>query len=126
VARHQLDGVGGVAGRTVLVQAAISALGSCAALSARLDAVTMVAASTRTEDTAPALIDHALFWRSPGFVDAVLDLTGGMGVDVVVDNMGDPSLFETSNAVLAFLGTTWSEPTDGTKDQQHQEKELQR
>lgn len=113
VSRRQLDAADVQPGAWVLVQAAGSALGACAAMLAVFGGARVIG-TTRHEDKLPALrqldvggrpaLEAALNWQSPTFVDDVLALTGGRGVDVVIDNIGDPAMFLTSTAVLASGG----------------------
>ncbi len=113
VSRRQLDAADVQPGAWVLVQAAGSALGACAAMLAAFGGARVVG-TTRHEDKLPALrrldvggrpaLEAALNWQSPTFVDDVLAMTGGRGVDVVIDNIGDPAMFLTSTAVLASGG----------------------
>lgn len=107
VSRRQLDAAGAAPGAWVLVQAAGSALGACAAMLAKFDGANVIG-TTRNAVKVPALtalgLDAALNWESPTFVDDVMALTGGRGVDIVIDNIGDAAMFLTSTAVLATGG----------------------
>lgn len=107
VARQQLDRAGASPGAWVMVQAAGSALGACGALLAKFDGMRVIGTTRRT-DKLPALrrigVDAALNWQSANFIEDVLNLTNGRGVDVVIDNIGDPSMFLTSAAALATGG----------------------
>lgn len=107
VARQQLDRAGARSGAWVLVQAAGSALGACGALLAKFEGLRVIG-TTRHTDKLPTLmrlgLDAALDWQATSFVADVLALTDGRGVDVVIDNIGDPSMFLTSAAVLATGG----------------------
>lgn len=113
VSRRQLDAARMQPGAWMLVQAAGSALGACAAMLATFGGARVIG-TTRHEDKLPALrrlvvgerpaLEAALDWQSSTFVDDVLALTDGRGVDIVIDNIGDPAMFLTSTAVLATGG----------------------
>jgi len=100
------------AGMRVLVQAAASPSGVMAAAVARALGLTVVG-TTRSPAKVPRL-------EALGLFDAIVDSStptareqleagsGGHGMDVVVDNMGEPGLWALSLAVLAPLGTVVS------------------
>ncbi|HKG37511.1 MAG TPA: alcohol dehydrogenase catalytic domain-containing protein [Conexibacter sp.] len=108
LAHHQLAEAGAQPNDWVLVQAAGGGLGAVSALlgvhlgmrviatsrtpqkRARLERLGVVAALDAT--------DH------PGFVDAVMELTGGAGVTAALDSVGDPRTFERTLAVLGRTG----------------------
>ena len=106
--RHQLDVTGVTEGNWVLVQGGFSALGSVtAALAAHRGA--RVIATTRSPEKAErvegldvtAVLDH----QAEDFDEQVLELTGGDGVDVVVDNLGSPEVWDRSLALVRPGGT---------------------
>jgi NADPH:quinone reductase-like Zn-dependent oxidoreductase len=80
------------AGQTVLIQAAGSGIGSAAVQVARLAGATIVAtASSEAKlERAKALGAHHLinYRTEENFVPRVLELTGGKGVDVVMEHVG--------------------------------------
>jgi NADPH:quinone reductase-like Zn-dependent oxidoreductase len=89
---HVLINRGGLrAGQSVLVQAAGSGIGSAAIQVARLAGATVfaTASSDGKLERAKALGAHHLINYSTGnFAERVLDLTGGRGVDVVMEHVG--------------------------------------
>jgi len=106
-------------GQRVLVQAATSALGSTTALLARhLGA--HVAVTSRDHKKRTRLrelgFDVVVDSASPTFIDDVHDAFDGSGADIVVDNLGDPTLWANGMSALApggamvtsgaFLGNT--------------------
>jgi NADPH:quinone reductase-like Zn-dependent oxidoreductase len=108
VAYNQLSQAGLRAGDWVLVQGGSSALGSAtAALAAHLGA--RVIGTSRSAGKRQRMLETgmaaAVDSASPTFVDDVLTLTGGAGVNVAVDNLGDERVFEQTLAVLGTRGT---------------------
>lgn len=90
---HVLINRGGLrAGQTVLIQAAGSGIGSAAVQVARLAGATVIATagSEQKLDRAKALGAHHLinYRDEPDFVPNVLAITGGKGVDVVMEHVG--------------------------------------
>ena len=90
---HVLINRGGLrAGHTVLIQAAGSGIGSAAVQVARLAGATIfvTASSDQKLERAKALGAHHLISYSTeeNFAQRVLDLTGGKGVDVVMEHIG--------------------------------------
>jgi len=90
------------------VQGGSSALGSLTAalavhLGARVIGTSRFAAKRERmlEIGMIAAVDSA----SPAFVEEVLALTGGAGVNIAVDNLGDERVFEETLAVLGTRGT---------------------
>ena len=57
----------------------------------------------RLERIAPFGVDHGIDYSNDGWVDEVRSLTGGRGVDLVVDSVGGPIL-GGSVACLAYRG----------------------
>jgi NADPH:quinone reductase-like Zn-dependent oxidoreductase len=80
------------AGQSVLIQAAGSGIGSAAVQVARLAGATIIATAGSTDklERARALgADHLINYRdTPKFAEQVLALTGGRGVDVVMEHVG--------------------------------------
>jgi NADPH:quinone reductase-like Zn-dependent oxidoreductase len=89
---HVLMNRGGLqAGQSVLIQAAGSGIGSAAVQVARLAGATIfaTASSDRKLERAKALGAHHLInYSRENFAERVLDLTGGQGVDVVMEHVG--------------------------------------
>jgi NADPH2:quinone reductase len=87
------------AGQTVLIHAAAGATGQAAVTLARHYGATVIAAaSTGKHDTLRALgADHILDSRRPDLAAEVLRLTGGAGVDLVLESVGGAT-FEASLA----------------------------
>ena len=108
LAQAQLDEAGVGPGTWVLVQAGGSASGTMAVASALRRGVRVVATS-RQAWKRDRLVQMGAILAADGtaddFVDSVLDLTEGVGVYVVVDNIGDPVMWANSMAVLAVGGT---------------------
>jgi NADPH:quinone reductase-like Zn-dependent oxidoreductase len=91
--------------RTVLIQGAGSAAGSMAAVLARALGKTVLGtvrgpARAATVD-ALALYDHIIDSTAPDATDHIRDHTNGTGVDVILDNLGVPALWDLDLQVLA-------------------------
>jgi NADPH2:quinone reductase len=86
-------------GETVFVPAAAGGVGSYAVQIARLLGASTVIAAASTDakrQTALALgADHAVDYTAAGWVDEVLALTGGRGVDVALEMSGPDRLAQT-------------------------------
>lgn len=111
VAANQLAQVGLRAGQWVLVQGAASALGSLTAAYATHLGARVIGTSRsawKRERLAELGVVAALDPHDPEFVEQVLTLTGGEGVDVVVDDLGEPALWERGLDVLAVGGAAVS------------------
>jgi NADPH:quinone reductase-like Zn-dependent oxidoreductase len=107
VARAQLDAGAVGAGTSVLVLGASGALGSTvAALAWFRGAQVIVAArlSARPGALAGVPASATVDIGRPDFADAVSALTGGWGVDCVVDNLGLPDLWRRYQPALAPTG----------------------
>jgi NADPH:quinone reductase-like Zn-dependent oxidoreductase len=110
---HVLINRGGLqAGQSVLIQAAGSGVGSAAVQVARLAGATIfaTASSDRKLERAKALGAHHLInYSRENFAERVLDLTGGQGVDVVMEHVGG-EVFTRSlqclkrNGVIVIVG----------------------
>jgi NADPH:quinone reductase-like Zn-dependent oxidoreductase len=90
---HVLINRGGLqAGQTVLIQAAGSGIGSAAVQVAKLAGAAMIIATASSEkklEQAKALgATHLINYSRDKFADKVMALTGGRGVDVVMEHIG--------------------------------------
>ena len=90
---HVLITRGGLqAGQTVLIQAAGSGIGSAAVQVAKLAGAAMIIATASSEkklEQAKALgATHLINYSKEKFADRVMALTGGRGVDVVMEHIG--------------------------------------
>lgn len=95
------------AGETVLVMGAAGGLGSAAVQVAKSLGATVIAAAGTPERVAAALAlgaDFGIDYRAAPLEAGARRLTGGRGVDVVVENIGDPDLFPGALASLARHG----------------------
>ncbi|HVY15258.1 MAG TPA: NADPH:quinone oxidoreductase family protein [Rhodopila sp.] len=93
------------AGETVLVHGAAGGIGIAAIQVAKTFGATVIATAGSAEKRAACLeegADHAIDYRA-GFTDQVKALTGGRGVDIVYDPIGD-KVAEESLRCLAWGG----------------------
>lgn len=93
------------AGETVLVHGAAGGVGLAAVKLAKALGATVIATGGRPEKLAVVQAegaDHVLS-SAPGFRDAVKDLTGGRGVDLIYDPVGG-DVFDESVRCLAWEG----------------------
>ncbi len=94
------------AGETVLVQAGAGGVGMAAIqLAKRAGATVLATASSeeklsRLEDLG---LDHGINYREADFVEAVREITGGRGVDLVVESLGG-RILEQSIEAAAYRG----------------------
>lgn len=94
------------AGETVLIQAGAGGVGIAAIqLAKRAGATVFATASSdeRLERLQEFGLDHGINYANSGWVDQVRELTGGRGVDLVVDSVGGKVL-QGSVASLAYRG----------------------
>lgn len=94
------------AGETVLIQAGAGGVGMAAIqLAKRAGATTIATASSleRLEPLRALGLDHAVDYAKDNWVDEVRGITGGRGVDLVVDSVGGKTL-QKSIACLAYRG----------------------
>ena len=108
VAANQLAQAGLRPGHWVLVQGAASALGSTTAAYAQHLGARIIATSRSAEKRkalAAAGADVVLDTNAPDFVERVREATGGHGVDIAVDNLGDPAVWDATLDSLARGGT---------------------
>ena len=93
-------------GSTVLFHAAAGGVGLIACQWARAEGITLIATAGSDEKCALALAHgatHAINYRTKDWVARVRDLTGGRGVDVVMDSVGRDT-FDGSLDCLRPLG----------------------
>ncbi len=108
VAANQLAQAGLRSGQWVLVQGAASALGSTTAAYAQHLGARIIATSRwpdKRKALAAAGADLVLDSTAQDFVDRVREATGGLGVDIAVDNLGDPAIWDATLDTLARGGT---------------------
>jgi NADPH2:quinone reductase len=94
------------AGETVLIQAGASGVGVAAIqLAKRAGATVLATASSdeRLEALKPLGLDHGINYKTSEVVPSVMKLTGGKGVDLVVDSVGGSTL-QGSILSLAYRG----------------------
>jgi NADPH:quinone reductase-like Zn-dependent oxidoreductase len=94
--------------RTVLVQGAGSSSGSMAAIVARALGKTVLGTARGAERAAGLselpMYDAVVDSTAPDARDQIAALTGGVGVDVVIDNLAAPALWQLGVDVLAPRG----------------------
>ncbi len=111
VAWTQLRMAGLRAGDWVLVNGAASGLGSMTAVVARHLGARVIGTSRKERKRSALLelgLEAALDATAPGFEREVLELTGGEGVRIVVENLGSAEIWPHLVAVLAPGGTVIS------------------
>lgn len=94
------------AGETVLVHAGASGVGIAAIQLAKRAGATVLATASSDERLArlEALgLDHGINYTQVNFVEAVAELTGGQGANVIVDSVGGDNLQQSLRA-LAYRG----------------------
>ena len=94
------------AGNTVLFHAAAGGVGLLACQWAKSEGITLIGTAGSDEKCALALENgaaHCINYRDADFVSGVKDLTGGKGVDVVMDGVGKDT-FDKSLDCLKPLG----------------------
>lgn len=94
-------------GEWVLVMGAAGALGSfCVQIAKALGARVIAAAGAdvRVEAAKALGADEGVNYRTEGLAARVREITGGEGVDVVCENIGDPSLWDGAFESLAQRG----------------------
>ncbi len=92
---------------SVLVMGAAGALGSALVQIAKQAGATVIAAAGADERVATALelgADHGINYRREDLAARCFALTGGRGVDLVFENIGDPTLFPGALHSLAPYG----------------------
>jgi NADPH2:quinone reductase len=94
------------AGETVLIQAGAGGVGIAAIQLAKRAGATVLATASSEERLMPLYelgMDHGVDYSKSGWVDRVRELTGGRGVDLVVDSVGGKVL-QGSVQCLAYRG----------------------
>ncbi|MFH8658155.1 alcohol dehydrogenase catalytic domain-containing protein [Streptomyces afghaniensis] len=107
VAANQMTQAGLRPGHWVLVQGASSALGSTTAAYAQHLGARIISTSRSAQKRAAmaaAGADLVLDTNAPDFVERVREATGGRGVDIAVDNLGDPAVWDATIDSLARGG----------------------
>ena len=107
VVLNQLTRAGFEPGQRVLVQGAAGALGllSCSIVQHLGGRVIAMSRSAQKRAQLETLgLEAVLDPTAADVTQAVLDLTSGAGVEVVIDNLGDPAAWATSTAVLGSGG----------------------
>ncbi|MBI2167931.1 MAG: zinc-binding alcohol dehydrogenase family protein [Actinobacteria bacterium] len=91
---------------TVLIQAGAGGVGVAAIQLAKRTGATVVATASSLDRLEPLLdlgLDHPIDYSQSGWVGAVRSVTGGRGVDLVVDSVGG-SVLQGSVQCLAYRG----------------------
>lgn len=94
-------------GEWVLVMGAAGALGSCCVQVAKLRGAKVIAAAGADDRVRIAMelgADHGVNYRTQDLAEEVMKLTGGEGVEVVCENIGDPTLWDGAFDSLAQRG----------------------
>ena len=106
------------AGETVLVQAGAGGVGLAAIQLAKRAGATVLATASSDEKLERLRefgLDHGVNYRATDFVAAVREITGGRGVDLVVDSVGGRTL-QGSLECLAYRGRAISVGQAGRDD----------
>lgn len=108
MAMQQLDGKVAVKpGEWVLVMGASGGLGSACIQVAKLRGARVIAGAGGDERVAVAMAlgaDHGVNYRSEDLTARVKEITDGKGVDVICENISDPTTFPAAFASLAVMG----------------------
>lgn len=111
VAENQLLAASVEAGDWVLVQGGGSSLGSLTASLAAHHQARVIATSrsaAKREKLLELGVEAVLDPTAADFVATVIQLTGGRGVDVAIDDLGEPEIWNKTMDVLATRGTVVS------------------
>lgn len=111
VAQNQLLAASLDAGDWVLVQGGGSSLGSLTASLAAHHGARVIATSRsagKREKLRELGVEVALDPTAPDFVDTVMRRSGGRGVRVAIDDLGEPEIWNRTMEVLASRGTVVS------------------
>jgi NADPH2:quinone reductase len=107
------------AGESVLIQAGASGVGLAAIQLAKHAGATVLATASSDEKLERLKefgLDHGINYKTADFVAAARELTGGRGVDLVVDSIGGRTL-QGSIECLAYRGRAISVGNAGRDDQ---------
>ena len=94
-------------GEWILVMGAGGGLGNAGLQVARIHGAKVIAAAGADARVKAALdlgADYGINYRTEDLTKRVMDLTGGKGVDVVFENIGDPEIFPAAFAALGRFG----------------------
>ncbi len=94
-------------GEWVLVMGASGGLGSACIQVAKLRGAKVIAGAGEAARVAAAVAlgaDHGIDYRRDNLIARVKDITGGAGVDVICENISDPSTFPAAFACLGVRG----------------------
>ncbi len=107
-ARHMLHKRAKLAdGETILVMGASGGLASCCIQVAKRLGATVIGAAGADDRVAKGIefgADYGINYRTRNLAAEVMKLTGGKGVDVVAENIGDPELFPAALESLGRFG----------------------
>jgi NADPH2:quinone reductase len=106
-------------GETVLIQAGAGGVGVAAIQLAKRAGATVLATASSLDRLKPLFdlgLDHAIDYSRDGWVDEVRGLTGGLGVNLVVDSVGGRVL-QGSVACLAYRGRCITVGSAGREEQ---------
>ncbi len=95
------------AGQTVLIQAGAGGVGMAAIQLAKQAGATVIATASsdeKLERLGDFGLDHGINYATENFVERARELTGGRGVDVILDSVGGQTLADGIGA-LAYRGT---------------------
>ena len=93
-------------GEWVLVHGGAGGVGTASIQLAKALGATVIATAGSDEKLALCAqcgADHAINYRAGGFINAVKDITGGHGADVIIDPVGG-DIFDASAKCIAFEG----------------------
>lgn len=94
-------------GEWVLVMGASGGLGSSLVQVAKLHGANVIAGAGGDERVTKAMAlraDHGINYRKEDLTERVMEITGGHGVDVICENISDPTTFPAAFASLAEMG----------------------
>jgi len=103
-------------GETVLVMGAAGALSSCLVQLCKEAGATVIAgagADTRVQAALSLGADHGINYHQQKLTDSVMALTDGKGVAVVLENVGEPELWQQAVASLGAGGRLITVGTHG-------------
>ena len=101
---------------TVLIMGAAGALASCMVQLCKEAGATVIAgagADARVQAALSLGADHGINYRRENLVDEVMKLTDGKGVRVVLENVGEPELWQDALASLGRGGRLFTVGTHG-------------